>query len=156
MYHRELLMLYYPWRNEERDLNMDPLSNYILHSETIQAKVVEYNPSSNNVDLEDVLELDYDKEDKLSEFKYDDVENNGVGPTDHCLFDDIQDTTQRRFLLPGLLPQAEYEDLMESLNTKQKNYVLHVVHSIKAKTQMLEYLGGGAGVGKSTTVRAVV
>jgi len=77
-----------------------------------------------------------------------DAENNGVGPTDQNLFDETQDTTQRRFVLPGLLPQAEYEDLMESLNTKQKNYVLGVVHSIKAKTQMLEYLGGGAGVGK--------
>ena len=156
MYHRELLMLYYPWRNEERDLNMDPLSKYVLHSEAIKAKAAEYNPSLNNFDLEDVLEQDYDKDDKFSEFEYHDAENSGVGPTDQSLFDDIPDSTQRRFLLPGLLPQHEYENLMESLNTKQKNYVLHVVHAIKTSSQILEYLGGGAGVGKSTTIRAIV
>jgi len=134
MYHRELLMLYFPWRHEERDLNTDPLSKYVLHNEAIKAKAEEYNPWVNNIDLEDVLEQDYAKEDKFSEFESRDAENNGVGPTDQNLFDDISDSTQRRFLLPGLFPQPEYENLMESLNTKQKNYVLHIVHAIKANS----------------------
>jgi ATP-dependent DNA helicase PIF1 len=45
---------------------------------------------------------------------------------------------------------------MTSLNDRQREYVLHVLHSIKSSRPIFEYLSGGAGVGKSTAVTAIV
>ena len=155
MYHREQVMLYHPWRDEESEVNRNPLQLYILHSEAIRAKSFEYNKLSNECDLDKICEENEAEDENEEPIEIDD-ENKGVGPTDQNLFDDKKDLASQRFLLPGILPQPEYEDLIGSLNQKQMNYLLHVVHAMKEKRQILEYLGGGAGVGKSTTIRAIV
>jgi len=100
--------------------------------------------------------LDYDDENPEEEIEQDDNENKGVGPTDQNIFDDKDIPIRDRFPLPGVMPQLEYEGLIKSLNEKQRNYVLHIMSSVKSDKQLIEYLGGGAGVGKSTTVKAIV
>ena len=109
----------------------------------------------NGTNIEDVL-YELEEQQTAHEPIIEDEENFGVGLTDQNMFDDKNDASRQKFILPGVLPKLEYESLMDSLNSKQKNYLLHVVHAIKSKTQVMEYLGGGAGVGKSTTIRAIV
>jgi len=155
MYHREQVMLYQHWRDEEQELNQNPMTTYITHCESIQRKAAEYNQISNNMNIEDILD-ELETQEKQSDVQEVDEENGGVGPTDENIFDDKIEASKQNFLLPEVLPQEEYASLMDCLNTKQKNYLLHVVHAIKSKTQIMEYLGGGAGVGKSTTIRAIV
>jgi len=155
MYYRENVMLFHPWRDEELEVNSNPMAIYRTHSESIQLKGAEYNKMCNEINIEDVLN-ELHAEEKDSDTQELDEENSGVGPTDENIFDDKTETSKQKFLLPGVLPQHEYASLMDCLNAKQKNYLLHVVHAIKSKTQIMEYLGGGAGVGKSTTIRAIV
>jgi len=64
--------------------------------------------------------------------------------------------TDQDALLPGRLPQNEYLALIRSLNEKQREFYLHVVHWIKTKDEPLRvFLTGGAGVGKSVVTNTL-
>jgi len=45
--------------------------------------------------------------------------------------------------------------MIRSLNHKQRQYIAHVMRSMNAKQTFYEYIGGGAGVGKSRLISAI-
>jgi len=55
MYHREQIMLFHPWRDEEREVNQNSLATYTTNIETIQRKAGEYNKMMNGTNIEDIL-----------------------------------------------------------------------------------------------------
>lgn len=62
----------------------------------------------------------------------------------------------KRFTVPELLLDREYYDLCDSLNAKQKDYLMHVLNLFKLKeTPFYHFISGGAGVGKSRLIKAV-
>ncbi|KAJ8050592.1 ATP-dependent DNA helicase PIF1 [Holothuria leucospilota] len=59
-------------------------------------------------------------------------------------------------LLKPRMPDDEYHSLVNSLNTKQKQFFYHVLHWCKIKHEPLyAFLTGGAGVGKSQVLKAL-
>jgi pantothenate kinase-related protein Tda10 len=53
------------------------------------------------------------------------------------------------------IKDLEYHRIVRSLNVKQCEFFIHVLHWMKTKEQPLYlFLTGGAGVGKSVVVRA--
>ncbi|XP_068693105.1 uncharacterized protein [Montipora foliosa] len=59
-------------------------------------------------------------------------------------------------LMQNRLQDNEFRQLVRSLNTKQKEFFYHVLHSIKTKDDPLYlFLSGGAGLGKSTVTNAL-
>lgn len=58
----------------------------------------------------------------------------------------------REIRLPALCNESELFKMFRTLNQKQQEYFSHVMHNIKYKAHFLEYVGGGAGVGKSRLI----
>ncbi|XP_070561973.1 uncharacterized protein [Ptychodera flava] len=59
-------------------------------------------------------------------------------------------------LLKSCMSDTEYLKLLRKLNIKQREFLLHVTHWVKTRTEPLRiFLTGGAGVGKSVVIKAV-
>ena len=59
-------------------------------------------------------------------------------------------------ILPTRIPEEEYLKLIRSLNDRQREFFLHVIHAVKSENSPLRlFLTGGAGVGKSVVVRVL-
>jgi pantothenate kinase-related protein Tda10 len=62
-----------------------------------------------------------------------------------------------QFLPPRSVPNVAYRKFMQSLNVKQRMFVLNVLHRLKTRDEpFYNFLSGGAGVGKSHVVKAIV
>ncbi|CAF3962918.1 unnamed protein product, partial [Rotaria sordida] len=60
------------------------------------------------------------------------------------------------FNVPKIIPDTEYQEMMRSLNNNQRRYTLNVMNLIKnGDKQFFHFINGGAGVGKSTLIKAV-
>jgi exonuclease III len=58
--------------------------------------------------------------------------------------------------LSGEMLDSEYREMVQSLNTKQKEFFYHILHLAKTKqTPIYNFLSGGAGVGKSVLLKAL-
>ena len=75
------------------------------------------------------------------------------------LLDDIgiyPRSTDQEELVVKRMSDDDYRALVRSLNEKQRQFFYHVLHSIKTKNDSLRFfLGGSAGVGKSTVTNAL-
>jgi len=62
-----------------------------------------------------------------------------------------------KFKITGKMTDSEYYDLMESLNEKQRKYLLHVLYCVKNDIDLPFYnmILGSAGVGKSRLIHAI-
>ncbi|KAE8739095.1 hypothetical protein FOCC_FOCC015418 [Frankliniella occidentalis] len=58
------------------------------------------------------------------------------------------------FIAPEKLPESNFQELFEKLNQDQRNYIMHVGNHFEnmPNKQLLHFLTGGAGVGKSLTI----
>lgn len=64
--------------------------------------------------------------------------------------------TSTEDLLKPRLPDKDYHTLINSLNTKQRNFFYHILHWSKLSNEPLyAFLTGGAGVGKSQVLKAL-
>lgn len=62
-----------------------------------------------------------------------------------------------KFLPPNMLADVDYLHLMRSLNLRQQMIVLDVLHRVKTcNEQFCTFISGGAGVGKSHAITAIV
>ncbi|CAF1543156.1 unnamed protein product, partial [Adineta ricciae] len=60
------------------------------------------------------------------------------------------------FNAPKIIPDTEYQQMMRNLNSNQRKYTLNVMNLIKSgENQFFHFINGGAGVGKSTLIKAV-
>ena len=72
--------------------------------------------------------------------------------------DPATDTTPGGFFnVPSRMSEDEFLDLCKRLNLIQRRIFLHTLHCFKTNKQlpMYLYIGGGAGVGKSTLIKAL-
>jgi len=67
----------------------------------------------------------------------------------------IGDNNIRLIKLPPLVSEETLSNIVGSLNLKQKTYLTHVMHNAKIKSVYHEFVGGGAGVGKSRLISAI-
>ncbi|XP_062577467.1 uncharacterized protein LOC134239311 [Saccostrea cucullata] len=181
-HYRELLMLFTPWRNEEKDLISKYESfeaRYRACEIQIQQKLSEYQQGGKALnDIEKVL-LNVDAEDLCTDFiapakeheeEMDREEGSTLSskwgcfdPGKHAPDYDIglELGIQRKNLDEEISQMGEMEDIpyremLRNLNQQQREFFYHVLHWLKTKKEPLyAFLSGGAGVGKSVLTRAL-
>ena len=182
-YYREQLMLFYPWRKEEKDL-LNGYNTYEDHFKTVIEKVKstrkDYDANSeflNEVEaaveaqtlenfiavspnIESVEAQDSIKE-PVQSMKY---AFYSPEKRDHSYYDlgvDIGTSTHISNddveMMQNRLPEKEYLELLSKLNEKQRQIFTHTIHSMtfRPEIQLCVFLTGGAGVGKSVVIRAL-
>ncbi|XP_050339187.1 uncharacterized protein LOC126765663 [Bactrocera neohumeralis] len=172
-YFREMVMLFYPWRNEQEDLiENDNELTCITHRILIEGNRKKYDVFDQR-ELESVLESLYNETD-LEEAVQNElpvVENEfrvlalpEISPNINLLDLHGEHTTDngtesdcniRLIKLPPLISVEELFSLVQSLNIKQRTYLTHLMHQIKTSRPFYEFIGGGAGVGKSRLISAI-
>ena len=142
-YYREQLMLFLPWNNEEEDLiYINHEEKFELHKDLIRQKRSEYvhreayefeealeerKSRENEDDIEDKnIEYDQDKNEFL-------IYETGNHEGDIFVEMGVNTRTEKveHFNVPKLIPDADYQRLMRSLNSDQRKYTLNVMNLIK-------------------------
>ncbi|CAF1226999.1 unnamed protein product [Rotaria sp. Silwood1] len=161
-------MLFLPWSNEEKDLiHINHEETFELNKDLIQQKRSEYvhreanefekafeeqTERGNDDDIDDTnIEYDQDKNEFL-------IYETGNNEGDIFVEMGINTRTEKveHFNVSKMILDADYQRLMRSLNSNQRKYTLNVMKLIKdGDKQFLHYINGGAGVGKSTLIKAV-
>lgn len=165
---REHLMLYYPWRNEKRDiLEKDMERLFKVNEEKIKQIKKMFNSMSDHMlfaAFDEAMQRPDDDDENVSSplgqqvFDFDTYSLN-----DQYSFADIerefQDNNQKdsiSFTSPQKLNDRDYQDLFERLNQDQRDYVMHVAdHFESSHQQLFHFLTGGAGVGKSMVINTL-
>lgn len=167
-YYREQLMLFLPWSNEEEDLiHINHEATFELHKDLIREKRFEYihheadefekafeeqTERADNDDMNDTnIEYDQDNNEFL-------IYETGNNQGDIFVEMGIRTRTEKveHFNVPKLIPDVDYQQLMRNLNDSQRKYTLNVMSLIKdGDKQFFHFINGGAGVGKSTLIKAV-
>ncbi|CAF1458321.1 unnamed protein product [Rotaria sp. Silwood1] len=168
-YYREQLMLFLPWTNEEEDLiHINHEERFELYKDIIQQKRSEYIHREAN-EFEQALEEHMGKkedEDDIDDanIEYDQDKNEfliyEIGNTEGDIFVEMGINTRtekvEHFNVPKIIPDTEYQQMMRNLNSNQRKYTLNVMNLIKNdENQFFHFINGGAGVGKSTLIKAV-
>ena len=180
-YCREQLILFTPWRNEEKDLikycktyqerykQVEAIvksnkEQYEYHSDILDKAIKDLNDNDNYSApvapiTQHMNEQDIGAKTKASElFECFDPGSN----KHHSQYDLFQDmnilprSNDDEELIQNRLHDSDYQQLVRSLNKKQKEFFYHVLHSVKTNDDPVRlFLSGGAGVGKSTVTSAL-
>jgi hypothetical protein len=167
-YYREQLMLFLPWRDEDDELlSIDPIE---VAKENMDVINENSRPFYFNRDVdEDILQKLVDEADSAEDghemFESDVGDDNEI-INDDDNFQDDDDVDEigtsytarvEKFLPPTMVNEEEYMKLMRSLNEKQRRFVLNTLHKLKTSSDPFHFfLSGGAGVGKSHGITAIV
>jgi len=157
-------MLFLPWRDEEDDL----LSKDML--ETFQANVhvilENSEPFYFDREIDDLIlqDLSEDLEEDSNEAEECNIVSNHMKLmqedeySELDILEEMGDSNRvEHFLPPKLVLEAEYVKIMRALNERQQKFVLNVLHLLKVSCDpFYMFLSGGAGVGKSHTITAIV
>ena len=179
-YFREQLMLFVPWRNEQKDL-MGSFGTYEARFNSVQTSLMskrnEYEHHAEELEIARQMmeneERDYDQIAPNAEQENRETEEEGPAESEKFVcFNPSRVVEQRHYdigielqstcSVPPvetsgiLLPDDEYLQLLRSLNLRQREFFNHIVHWIKSKDEpVYAFLTGGAGVGKSVVIRAL-
>ncbi|XP_070203476.1 uncharacterized protein [Littorina saxatilis] len=182
-HHRELLMLYLPWRNETTDLiachgsyreHYQEKKELILkNSEPFMKRATEVDQAVEKVKLEgerpetwdQVAPQAQDLEGRQGQFNQESDTHAAFHPNakHHKQYDIGMDlgskgtTNITSESLLNRIPEEEYHALVRTLNEEQQAFFNHVLHLLKVGHALPFYyfLSGGAGVGKSRLVSAI-
>ena len=171
-HYRERLMLFLPWRDEETDLKGNCESfkeRYMMEKDDIKKIHVHYEKF--NEDFEEAIENGISREyEDISSVNGEEVENNSFGFFDPDRDDNLKQydigpdlyignkkkkLQKRRYDTEvdwsGLhMNRDEYRSVMQMLNNKQYELCSHVMEQLENNCeQMLIFIEGGAGVGKT-------
>ncbi|CAF1564037.1 unnamed protein product, partial [Rotaria sp. Silwood1] len=161
-------MLFLPWSNEEKDLiHINHEDTFELNKDWIQQKRSEYVHREAN-EFEQAFEENMEREDENdindTNIEYDQDKNEfliyEMGNNEGDIFVEMGINTRtekvEHFNVPKIIPDTEYQEMMRSLNNNQRRYTLNVMNLIKnGDKQFFHFINGGAGVGKSTLIKAV-
>ena len=173
-FYREQLMLYLPWRNEyiESD-NIDFRCVYETNIDLIKQNRSCYE-SSDQASIDEAINVLEDVDPDQLNFDgvaiEETMQNEGIevvedsdflmdNPGDHIW--NVDATTNSSvggfFNVPNRMSEDDYLMMCRRLNLIQRRIFLHTLHCFKTNKQlpMYLYIGGGAGVGKSTVIRAL-
>ena len=182
-YYREQLLLFWPWRNECKDLLHDSptySARYQQLKNLINISAKQYDHKCEALDK--AIELaeaqtveSHDSVDDVAPSSIQqqrDDEAEGVSKNTNFEFFDPKRTVQQQNydigkdmgvpsavsdqLLKGCIPDNEYYALIRKLNFKQREIFLHINQWIRTKSEPLKiFLSGGAGTGKSVLITAL-
>ena len=179
-YFREQLMLFVPWRNEQRDL-LGSFDTYEAHYNSVQTLLIpkrnEYEHHIEELELARQMmedeQREYDQTAPNAEQENREAEEEGSKESGHFVYFNPSRVVEHRHYDIGIelqstcsvppvettgimLPDEEYLTLLRSLNLRQREFFNHIVHWIKCKDEpVYAFLTGGAGVGKSVVIRAL-
>ena len=165
-YYREQCQLYVPWHNENDDLiNTDIKSKFQNN-----LGLIKINASKYTYYQQDVAEF----EERYKEYEHEFIENEDIDnkqshnysvytidtEASYSLSQDISNKPStikmEKYLTPNLKNYDDYNELMQSLNEKQRKYCMNLLFWMKTKTEPIyNAVIGGAGVGKSCLINAV-
>jgi hypothetical protein len=165
-YWREQLMLFSPWRDENEEL----LTINAIGKANEDKDIIFNNsqPFYANREIDDevlgnfITEIE-DEDQEANEYRgtvdneleiADNEEN-----AEQYFVDDLTGVTSRvqQFLPPKMIDEEQYLSVMRTLNEKQRRLVLNTLHLFKTSSEpFYTFLSGGAGVGKSHGVTAIV
>ena len=179
-YYREQLMLFMPWRNEQKDL-LGPFETYRAHyntmKESLEVKRNQYEHHSEELELArqmmEAEEAEYDGLAPNAEQENREAEEEGVKESENFVYFNPDRVVEHRHYDIGIelqstcsvpriettgimLPDEDYLSLLRSLNLRQREFFNHIIHCIKCRDEPIyAFLSGGAGVGKSVVIRAL-
>ena len=179
-YFREQLMLFVPWRNEQKDL-LGSFDTYEAHYNSVQTSLVpkrnEYEHHIEELELARQMmedeQREYDQTAPNAEQENREAEEEGSKESEQFVYFNPSRVVEHRHYDIGIelqstcsvppvettgimLPDDEYLTLLRSLNLRQREFFNHIVHWIKCKDEpVYAFLTGGAGVGKSVVIRAL-
>ncbi|CAF2615091.1 unnamed protein product [Rotaria sp. Silwood2] len=136
-----------------KDLIRQKRSEYVHREANEFEKAFEEHTEGGNEDDIDDANIEYDQ-DKNEFLIYETGNNEG----DIFVEMGINTRTEKieHFNVPKMIPDADYQRLMRSVNNNQRKYTLNVMNLIKnGDKQFFHFINGGAGVGKSTLIKAV-
>lgn len=67
----------------------------------------------------------------------------------------LENTNVRMIKFPVLFSPDRIQDIDRSFNLKQNTKFTHVLHNVKSESFFYEFVGGGAGVGKSRLITSI-
>lgn len=167
-YWRCQLMLFAPWRNEEKDLlNVNAEAKASRLSELIYRNSAPYfhdrncddndlNEFVHEIETEEDIVFEFEREVR-DEFEIEDEEEN-LGQMFPAVFEKSASSgSAQKFLKPRMVNDAEFFDMMRAMNDSQRRITLETLHRIKcSKEPFYTLLHGGAGVGKSYVLKAII
>ena len=179
-YFREQLMLFVPWRNEQKDL-LGSFDTYETHYNSLQTSLIpkrnEYEHHIEELELARQMmedeQREYDQTAPNAEQENREAEEEGSKESEQFVYFNPSRVVEHRHYDIGIelqstcsvppvetsgimLPDDEYLTLLRSLNLRQREFFNHIVHWIKCKDEpVYAFLTGGAGVGKSVVIRAL-
>jgi DNA replication protein DnaC len=166
-YYREQLMLFLPWRDEEHELllvntteQFQKYNNVVLSN----SKPFYFDREVDDLILQDIVDETQEEINNCDE--NDEVlgSNLSLIQEDDFYEADVEEEKSEnvvvrveQFLPPRLVTEPEYLNIMRALNEKQRRFVLNVLNLLKTSKEPFYYfLSGGAGVGKSHAITAIV
>ena len=179
-YFREQLMLFVPWRNEQKNL-LGSFDTYEAHYNSVQTSLIpkrnEYEHHIEELELARQMmedeQREYDQTAPNAEQENREAEEVGSKESEQFVYFNPSRVVEHRHYDIGIelqstcsvppvettgimLPDDEYLTLLRSLNLRQREFFNHIVHWIKCKDEpVYAFLTGGAGVGKSVVIRAL-
>ncbi|XP_062590040.1 uncharacterized protein LOC134251654 [Saccostrea cucullata] len=178
-YYRERILLFLPWRNENADLlgsHQTYEQHYSQKASIIQMKQRQYEhfvdeleqarlqaeedldnmetvaPNTEHTEAEDA-EIGSEPSEEFVHFDPDTVQHRDfdIGP-ELGLSSKVTETEMSAVRIPD----EQYYKLLQSLNTKQREFYNHVTNWIQTRDEPLyAFLTGGAGAGKSVVIDAI-
>ena len=180
---REQLLLFWPWRNESKDLIGDAPSYSVRYQELkhiIMPKCHKYDHKSDALDA--AMQVAQNQSSQMIEALEEIVPSNlqeqcddeATGVTEcaeYAFFNPKRTQQQQHYdigsdmgvpsavsdeLLKGCIPDKEYYELVRKLNFRQREIFVHINQWIRTKSEPIRiFLSGGAGTGKSVLIRAL-
>ena len=171
---REMCLLFYPWRSELQDIEeADCTKIYQDNEESIMQNYRRYNAV--DMDIREVLrEIEQDRRNEEELEAADGVDRNPEENTDYDNVYEYDDTIVQadaafemgmdaitvdkasKYTVPDMIRDDEFLKLCDSLNDRQRDYLMHLISRIKNdEGPIYDFISGGAGVGKSVLIRAM-
>ncbi|XP_037811885.1 uncharacterized protein LOC119603786 [Lucilia sericata] len=175
-YFRSLAMLYLPWRNEREELldnNNEETCN--IHKVTIEQNRVQFEIFKEG-ELEEIIQQVHSEvndiennlndntaatqllDDEFRALAVPEIDNNvNIINIENNIHNDSIDHNQDILLirLPPLISEMDLQTSIRSLNCKQRMYLQHLLQNVVESVCFYEYIGGGAGVGKSRLIKTI-
>ncbi|KAG5666229.1 hypothetical protein PVAND_017804, partial [Polypedilum vanderplanki] len=172
-YFREMVLLFLPWRNEDDEVELQDCARRFEENEAvIKRNYDKYNTVSLDIDaiLQEIQnERIAEENNEVESNNLENVDPNFLNAYD---FDDNivpnaaaemgleapgADITASRYQVPNMIRDDEYLELCDSLNTLQRDFLMHLINDFKSGSNLPVYyfLSGGAGVGKSRLINAI-
>ncbi|EDS27530.1 conserved hypothetical protein [Culex quinquefasciatus] len=161
-YYREKLLLFLPWRCEEKEIQ----SVNWFQKYTDNVILIERNHASLFLMSEEELERAVEEaknhrklhdEEELAEFEANKIpKDQEVDVFVEAGMDRPKNVVQFKYCSPPKVDKQEVMELLCKLNNRQKEIVMHVYKSFRCnETPLRIFISGSAGVGKSMVIKAL-